>query len=106
MTSLALFKQHAWKLIALLLFLWLQYQLWFDETGVMANLRMDDRIEQQLEVNEALQARNQVLTEEILSIKSGPTAIEAKARKELGMIKDGETYFIVVKPKLHSGAEQ
>ena len=105
MTGLAPVKQHAWKAIVLLLFFWLQYQLWFDETGVIANVKMDDRIEQQLEVNEALQARNQVLTEEILSIKSGPTAIEAKARKELGMIKENETYFIVVKPKLHSGGE-
>ncbi|MFT6976151.1 MAG: cell division protein FtsB [Bermanella sp.] len=41
-----------------------------------------------------------MLAEEITAIKSGLGSIEAKARKELGMVKEDETYFIVVKPKI------
>jgi cell division protein FtsB len=95
-------KQHIWKPIVLLLFIWLQYQLWFDETGLLANFAMEEKIENQAELNEAIEARNQVLAEEIIAIKSGMESIEAKARKELGMVKEGETFFIVVEPKVDS----
>jgi len=91
-------KRHAWKPIALVVFIWLQYQLWFDETGVFANFALSDKIEQQQELNQAAKARNQVLEEEIWAIKSGMESIEAKARKELGMVKEGETFFIIVEP--------
>ncbi len=91
-------KQHAWKPLAVIVFIWLQYQLWFDETGVLANLTLSDQIESQAELNQASKARNQVLEEEIWAIKSGMQSIEAKARKELGMVKQGETFFIIVNP--------
>ncbi len=91
-----LFKQHAWKPLALVIFGWLMYQLWFDETGVLANLSMREQIENQREINIAKQARNQVLLEEVRALKSGMGSIESKARKELGMLKQDETYFIIV----------
>lgn len=93
-------KEHIWKPIVAILFIWLQYQLWFDESGLRSSMYMQDQIEEQKELNAALDARNQVLAEEIVAIKSGMGSIEAKARKELGMVKEDETYFIVVKPKL------
>lgn len=93
-------KHHTWKPIVAILFVWLQYQLWFDETGVFSSIEMEEKIAEQVELNEAIEARNQVLAEEIIAIKSGLESIEAKARKELGMVKQDETYFIVVKPKI------
>jgi len=60
---------------------------------------MSEQIENQQEVNAAISARNQVLIEEIQAIKSGMGSIEAKARKELGMVKKDETYFLVVDKK-------
>ncbi|MGR6874940.1 FtsB family cell division protein [Pseudomonas sp. HK3] len=93
------FKQHAWKPFALVIFIWLQYQLWFDDTGVFANYALKDQIESQEELNRASKARNQVLEEEIWAIKSGMDTIEAKARKELGMVKKDETFFIIVDPE-------
>ena len=102
MALLMTVKQHAWKPVIAIIFIWLQYQLWFDESGVRSSMQMQNKIEEQKELNAALDARNQVLSEEIISIKSGMGSIEAKARKELGMVKEGETYFIVVKPKIES----
>lgn len=78
------------------LLLWLQYQLWFDDTGIFANVEMSKQIDVRREENAVLEARNQVLAEEIINFKSGTESIEAKARKELGMIKEGETFFIVL----------
>ncbi len=93
------FKQHAWKPVALIILGWLMYQLLFDETGVLANLSMNAQIENQKEINIAKQARNQVLLEEVRALKSGMGSIESKARKELGMLKQDETYFIIVEQK-------
>jgi len=94
-----LFKQHAWKPMALAVFMWLMYQLWFDQTSIMANLSMREQIENQREINIAKQARNQVLLEEVRALKAGMDSIESKARKELGMVKKDETYFIIVEHK-------
>ncbi len=99
MTVKKLLKLHAWKPIAVMLFVWLMYQLWFDETGILANISMATQIENQKETNAAIEARNQVLIEEISAIKSGMSSIEAKARKELGMVKKDETFFIVLGKK-------
>ncbi len=93
------FKQHAWKPISGATFVWLMYQLWFDATGIFSNISMAGQIESQSETNAASMARNQVLIEEIQAIKSGVGTIEAKARKELGMVKKDETYFLVVEKK-------
>ncbi len=92
-----LIKRQGWKILAAALFLVLQYQLWFDHSGVMANWRMEGLIAERKENNAEIEAKNQVLTEEIMSLRSGMDSLEAKARKELGMIKQGETYFITVK---------
>ena len=94
-----LLKQHAWKPLLAAIFIGLMYQLFFDDTSVLSNMRLSDRIAEQTEINAAIDARNQVLTEEILAIKSGQGSLEAKARKELGMIKKDETYFIVLPKK-------
>lgn len=99
MTQVDVIKQHIWKPIVFVLFILLQYQLWFDETSVRSSMEMKEKIVEQEELNGAIRARNQVLQEEIAGIKSGMGSIEAKARKELGMVKENETYFIVVKPK-------
>ena len=97
-----LFKQHAWKPIAVAIFVWLMYQLWFDQTGILANISMRNQIENQREINIAKQARNQVLLEEVRALKSGMGSIESKARKELGMVKKDETYFIIVEQQKDS----
>lgn len=101
MTLVTSIKQHAWKFISLVIFIWLQYQLWFDDTGLFSNIKMSEKITSQQEVNTAFDARNQVLAEEIWALKSGMDSLEAKARKELGMIKKGETFFIAIEKVNH-----
>ncbi|MEY8206074.1 MAG: septum formation initiator family protein [Bermanella sp.] len=98
--------QHAWKPLAVVIFIWLMYQLWMDDTGILANLSMSAQIENQQEINAASAARNQVLIEEIEAVKSGMGAIEAKARKELGMVKKDETYFLLVDKRADELADE
>lgn len=74
----------------------LQYPLWFGSGGLIASWQLQREIEiQQLE-NARLAERNLALSAEVVDLKKGLTAIEERARTELGMIKHGETFFQVI----------
>jgi len=74
----------------------LQYKLWAGE-GSVAQLRdLEAQVEMQKQENLGLAERNQVLEGEVLDLKTGLDAVEERARSEFGMVKEGETLFIVV----------
>lgn len=50
----------------------------------------------QIEENEQLQERNQSLAAEVHDLKNGYEAIEERARSEMGMIKNDETFYQVI----------
>ena len=50
----------------------------------------------QVEENERLKLRNEQLEREIEELKSGTESIEEKARTDLGMIKEGEEFYLIV----------
>ncbi|MCX7545895.1 cell division protein FtsB [Marinicella gelatinilytica] len=54
-------------------------------------------MDQQAQIDE-LERRNDQLAAEVASLKTGLEAIEERARSELGMIKEGETFIQVVNP--------
>lgn len=74
----------------------LQYRLWVG-LGSWAQISAlkRDIAAQQLH-NDRLVARNRMLEGEVRSLKSGLEAIEEHARVDLGMIKRGETFYLVV----------
>ena len=74
----------------------LQYQLWVDREGVRKVIHLSDSIAQQKETNQRRYERNEVLAAEVEDLKSGYDAIEERARMELGMIRQGETFFQVI----------
>lgn len=82
--------------IIVLLIIHLQYRIWLGD-GSIAQIdayqhRLDDlkaQVEEKRERNEALYA-------EVLDLRKGQEAIEERARDELGMIKEDETFFHVL----------
>lgn len=78
----------------------LQYQLWFGVNSLPGSVQLREQIAVQQESNAKLVARNQVLREEIIDLRSGTEALEERARNELGMVKKGETFFRVVGERL------
>ena len=54
------------------------------------------KVEAQKIENAQLQERNKALVAEVMDLKHGLDAIEERARSELGMVKEGETFFHVV----------
>ncbi len=79
-----------------LTFLVLQYQLWLGEDGVRALNQLDEQLAAQEKINAELEARNSLLEIEVLDLKNGLEAIEERARSELGMIAEGETFYMII----------
>lgn len=82
--------------IIILLIIHFQYRIWLGDGSVEQingyQLRLDDlkkQVEEKKERNEALYA-------EVLDLRKGQEAIEERAREELGMIKENETFFYVL----------
>lgn len=76
----------------------LQARLWFGEGGFTEVERLKRQLAAQRAELSDLQARNVTLQAEVDDLKSGLAAIEARARSELGLIRQGETYFQLLDP--------
>ena len=88
-----------WPILALLLILFaLQAKLWLGEGGWRQAKNLQQTVSEQRAENARLQQRNDALSAEVEDLKSGETAVEERARSELGMIKPGETFYRVVEP--------
>ena len=87
-----------WFALALLVLLVLsQFRLWFAEEGSLAELhRLQREIERQEAQNTSLRERNAQLEQEVLELQQGLETVEERARQDLGMIREGETYYQIV----------
>lgn len=74
----------------------LQYVLWFGDGGIRDLWRLDAQVQVQREENTRLSDRNEALAAEVADLKEGLEAVEARARLELGMIRDGEVFIQVI----------
>lgn len=86
------------------IFLILQLSLWFGEGGILDVHRLKTAVAEQQAENLKLRQRNQVLEAEVNDLKTGRDAIEERARLDLGMIKDDETFYLVTGKALAGSA--
>ena len=85
--------------ILLIIFLLLQYRLWLGKNSVPDYIALKNEVERQQLDNEKLKQRNKLLYADTNDLKSGLEAIEERARNELGMIKENETFFRLIPEK-------
>ncbi len=74
----------------------LQARLWLSEDGWSEVLRLRNSVELQVAENERLRERNARLRAEVADLKGGFKALEERARSDLGMVADDESFFLVV----------
>lgn len=74
----------------------LQYRLWIADGGVAQTQRLAGEVKAQRLENQRLAARNAALEAEVQDLQSGTEAMEARARADLGMVKNGETFYLIV----------
>lgn len=74
----------------------LQLRLWSGEASWAEVAELQDRLELRRAEIVLLEQQNAALEAEVRVLKSGPASMEGRARNELGMIRRGETFFLVV----------
>jgi cell division protein FtsB len=82
--------------ILVAVFVLLQYRLWVSEDGVSEVMRLAQAVDSQKATNDSLRERNAQLAAEVADLKDGFTALEERARSELGMVAPDETFYQVV----------
>jgi cell division protein FtsB len=87
---------RAITLLLVVFIMLLQYRLWFGKNSVPDYLALESEVQRQILDNDKLKRRNKLLYADTDDLKSGVEAIEERARNELGMIKEGETFFRLI----------
>lgn len=82
--------------ILVVFFLMIQFDIWVKDDGLIRVRELQLMIDSQSEENQRLKLRNKQLEREIEELKSGTESIEEKARTDLGMIKEGEEFYLIV----------
>lgn len=83
-------------LVLILLLCGLQYRLWFGKNSIADYREMKIQVEELAQQNANLRQRNGLLEADINDLKLGLESMEERARNELGMIKEGETFYRIL----------
>jgi cell division protein FtsB len=75
----------------------LQGRFWLSDQGVHEVSRLQAAIDAQRSANHEQRERNRQLSAEVTNLKVGLTALEERARSELGMVGASETFYQVVR---------
>ena len=81
--------------ILLVLLIALQINIWVKKDGYKKMKEIENLIALQTIENENMIIRNNRLKEEIKDLKNGQDAIEVKARIDIGMVKEGEEFYLI-----------
>jgi cell division protein FtsB len=83
-------------LFLVILLVYLQFRLWLGDGGLLELWNVHQEVEAQREENARLRERNEALNAQVLDLKQGLDAIEERAREDMGMVKQGETFYQIV----------
>jgi cell division protein FtsB len=83
-------------LILLVILIGLQLKLWSGAGSMRDVDALRVSVKKQAEENTRLTQRNQSVRADVVDLKHGDQAVEARARTELGLIKSGEVFYQVV----------
>ncbi|WP_372964089.1 septum formation initiator family protein [Marinobacter sp.] len=84
-----------WAILVVLILL-LQVRLWVGEGSFAQVWSLEEAIAVQRAENAGLSARNDRLYAEVRNLRNEQGAVEERARMNLGLIRDDETFFLVV----------
>ena len=80
----------------IIVFLNFQFQLWLGEDSVRELNMLQTELDAQRQINAEIEERNRLLEIEVVELKTGLEAVEERARSELGMIEEGETFYLLL----------
>ena len=74
----------------------LQVRLWVGEGSFAQVWALEQSIAEQRNENAELATRNERLYAEVRNLRNEQGAVEERAKMNLGLIREGETFFLVV----------
>ena len=77
----------------------MQVNIWLTKDGYSRIVEIKRLMQDQQQENDEMSSRNSQLKEEIKDLKDGYAAIEEKAREDIGMIKEGEEFYLITEPR-------
>lgn len=77
-------------------FVLLQRGLWSTESGLPYGWQLEAQIAKRRQQNAELRKDNERRWQEVKALKRGGAAIEEHARRDLGWVKRGETFYQIV----------
>lgn len=80
----------------------LQYPLWLGKGGWLRVWQYSQQIEAHEKRNDYYKQRNETLRAEVRDLKQGQSAVEERARSELGLVKQDEVFYQVIQNKQSS----
>lgn len=87
-------------LVALLgLLMLLQYRLWFGEGGITERRSLEAQVASDSAENQRLTQRNEALADRVIELQNGQEMLEAVAREDLGLVREGEEFILFVNDK-------
>lgn len=84
-----------WTIMVVVILL-LQVRLWVGEGSFAQVWALEQSIAEQRNENAELATRNERLYAEVRNLRNEQGAVEERARMNLGLIREGETFFLVV----------
>lgn len=91
--------------VLIVIIAFLQYRLWIGDGSLAHVTRLKTEIKKQREENARLVERNRLLAAEVDALKNGLDAVEERARTQMGMIKEGETFYMIVDKDKNPGKQ-
>lgn len=91
--------QRPLLLVLLGLFIVLQYRLWLGEGGISERYSLEAQVAGDSIENEGLRQRNEALADRVIELQEGDEMLEAVAREDLGLVKEGEEFILFVDNK-------
>ena len=82
--------------VLIILLIGLQYKLWIGDGSLSEVVQLSRELDIQKEKLRLLEEKNRILEAQVLDLQSGLDAFEEKARNDLGMIKQGETFIQLI----------
>ncbi|HXZ07233.1 MAG TPA: cell division protein FtsB [Paraburkholderia sp.] len=76
----------------------IQYPLWWGHGGWLRVHELQGELAQQQQKNADAKLRNERIEGEVQDLQNGTSAVEERARYEMGMVKDGEVFVQFVSP--------
>ncbi len=83
--------------ICFIIFMSLQYSLFFSQNSIISYYYLKNKLEEDKEALRGIIQKNKSLIVEISNIERDKNSLETYARENLGLIKENETFYQIIK---------